>query len=51
LLLKAATSPAWRFVQMYLLRMGFLDGWRGWRVCTITAREVWWKYSWALWGR
>ncbi len=48
LLLKAAVSPTWRFGQMYLLRMGFLDGWRGWRICTITAREVWWKYWWAL---
>jgi glycosyltransferase involved in cell wall biosynthesis len=50
LLLKALTSPGWRFLQMYLLRLGFLDGWRGWRVCAITATEVWWKYSWALWG-
>ncbi len=50
LLLKAAFSPGWRFFQMYWLRMGFLDGWRGWRICTITAREVWWKYWWALRG-
>ena len=21
--------PAWRFVSMYVLRAGFLDGWRG----------------------
>jgi glycosyltransferase involved in cell wall biosynthesis len=48
LLLKAATSPAWRFFQMYLLKLGLLDGWRGWRISTITAQEVWLKYWWAL---
>lgn len=47
LLLKAAFSPGWRFFQMYCLRLGFLDGWRGWRICTITAREVGRKYWWA----
>lgn len=51
LLLKAATSPGWRFFQMYILRRGFLDGWRGWQICTITAGEVWRKYWWALQGR
>lgn len=44
---KSLVSPPWRFFQMYVLRRGFLDGWRGWRVCTITAMEVWWKYRWA----
>lgn len=48
LLLKAAFSPAWRFFQMYFLRMGFLDGWRGWKICWITSREVFWKYWWAV---
>jgi glycosyltransferase involved in cell wall biosynthesis len=50
LFLKAVFSPAWRFLQMYCFKLGFLDGWRGWRVCTITAREVRWKYWWALRG-
>lgn len=48
LLLKAGFSPVWRFFQMYVLRMGFLDGWRGWRVCSIAATEVFWKYWWAV---
>jgi glycosyltransferase involved in cell wall biosynthesis len=47
LLLKAAFSPVWRFLLMYFLRMGFLDGWRGWRICSITAQEVFRKYWWA----
>lgn len=47
LVLKAIFSPAWRFFQMYCLKLGFLDGWRGWRIATITAREVGWKYWWA----
>lgn len=48
LLLKAALSPGWRWFHMYVLRLGFLDGWRGWQICWITACEVAWKYRWAL---
>jgi glycosyltransferase involved in cell wall biosynthesis len=48
LLVKAVLSPVWRFFQMYVLRLGFLDGWRGWRIAGITAKEVWWKYWWAI---
>ncbi len=48
LLLKALVNPTWRFVQMFVLRMGFLDGWRGWCIASITAKEVWLKYWWAV---
>lgn len=48
LLLKAIFSPSWRFIQMYFLKLGFLDGWRGFMISKITSREVWWKYFWAL---
>lgn len=48
LLLKACLSPGWRFVQMYFIKAGFLDGKAGWNIARITAMEVWWKYTWAL---
>lgn len=47
LLVKAIFSPAWRFFQMYCLKLGVLEGWRGWRIAMIAAREVFWKYWWA----
>lgn len=51
LLLKGIFSPPWRWVQMYVLKAGFLDGKAGWQIARITAREVAWKYWWALRGR
>ena len=32
--------PAWRFVSMYLLRVGFLDGWRGLVLAVLHAHYV-----------
>ena len=46
LFLKGVFSPVWRFLQMYFIRLGFLEGWRGYRISMITAKEVAWKY----WG-
>lgn len=43
--LKPHLSAATRFVQMYLLKAGFLDGWAGWKIATITAKETFMKYS------
>ena len=40
-------SPAWRFLQIYILRGGFLDGKAGWHLCRGTALEVHLKYRWA----
>lgn len=48
LVLKGIFSPVWRFIQMYLIRLGFLEGWRGYRISAITAQEVSWKYWGAL---
>ncbi|MEM7036437.1 MAG: glycosyltransferase family 2 protein [Bacteroidota bacterium] len=45
LLFKVLFSPPWRFFQMYILKLGFLDGAAGFRICRITAQEVRWKYS------
>jgi hypothetical protein len=44
-------SPAWRFLQTYFLRGGFLDGAAGFHLCRLTAKEVFLKYRWARQGR
>lgn len=37
-------NPAWRFVRSYFLRLGFLDGWRGYVIALVEARYVREKY-------
>ena len=37
-------NPAWRFLRAYILRRGYLDGWRGFAVAQIEANYVWEKY-------
>lgn len=37
-------SPVFKFLQGYILKMGFLDGLAGWTICRISALEVFWKY-------
>ena len=41
-------STVWRFIKMYLLKGGILEGWRGLAICRISALEVWWKYGGAM---
>lgn len=43
--LKAIFSPIYRFVKMYVFRLGFLDGNLGYNICRITAKEVRLKYQ------
>lgn len=45
--LKCIFSPVVRFIQMYFLKTGFLDGYYGFKIAMITAREVRLKYTWA----
>ncbi len=42
---KQYLSPAWRFVQSYFLKGGFLDGKAGYHLCRLTAKEVKRKYQ------
>jgi glycosyltransferase involved in cell wall biosynthesis len=42
---KPLLSPVWAFVNGYLLRMGFLDGGRGWTIAVNTARQCYRKYE------
>jgi len=41
-------NPLWRFFRAYVLRRGFLDGWRGLAVALIEANYVRQKYLWLL---
>ncbi len=36
--------PAWQFFRTYILRQGYLDGWRGFALAQIEANYVWEKY-------
>ena len=38
-------NPLFKFVRNYIFKAGFLDGRAGWTICTITARETFWKYQ------
>jgi glycosyltransferase involved in cell wall biosynthesis len=37
-------NPLSKFLRNYLLKGGFLDGKAGWTICTISAKETFWKY-------
>ena len=42
---KRWSSPVAKFIQGYLFQLGFLDGWAGWKIATLSARAVYLKYS------
>ena len=48
LFLKMLINPVVRFARMYFLQLGFLDGYYGWKICSIVGREVFLKYKLAL---
>ncbi|MFN3875966.1 MAG: glycosyltransferase family 2 protein, partial [Flavobacteriales bacterium] len=37
---KELLGPAAKFFQGYVLQLGFLDGWAGWRIAALSARAV-----------
>ena len=41
---KAFTSPIWVFFKIFFLRLGFLDGWRGFMIALIYSKYTFWKY-------
>lgn len=43
--MKLLLAPAFKFVQMYVLKAGFLDGWQGWQLCHMSAIGVMAKYA------
>ena len=44
-LLKIAFSPVVKFLNTYFLRLGFLDGYYGFKVCAYSSYATWLKYS------
>ena len=44
-LLKVWAAPKWRFFQMYVLKLGFLDGYAGYLVCKFSAVAAQLKYA------
>lgn len=42
---KMLFSPLWKFVQMYVLKSGFRDGWMGFQVAYISAFGVFLRYA------
>lgn len=42
--LKALFSPFWTFFKLYVIKAGFLDGWRGFIVAKLYAQYTFWKY-------
>ena len=43
-LYKAFFSPFWTFIKLYFLKLGFLDGWRGFVIAKVYAQYTFWKY-------
>lgn len=43
-LLACLVNPSWRFIRSFVLRLGFLDGWRGYVVALAESRYVREKY-------
>ena len=43
--LKSWTSSLWSFTHSYLIKLGFLDGKRGWMIAKFTARQSFLKYN------
>ena len=44
-LVKAFLSPIWTFFKIYFLRLGFLEGWRGFIIAKVYAQYTFWKYK------
>ena len=43
-LIKAFISPIWTFVKIYIFRLGFIEGWRGFVIAKVYAQYTFWKY-------
>ena len=42
--LKAIFNPLWTFFKMYILKLGFLDGWEGFIIARLYSEYTFWKY-------
>jgi glycosyltransferase involved in cell wall biosynthesis len=39
------TAPVWKFIHTYIIKLGFLDGYFGLRICLISAKAVFTKHN------
>lgn len=44
-IIKVLTAPLFKFFRNYVLKLGFLDGYKGFVICIITAHETFLKYA------
>jgi len=42
---KSIISPCWIFFRLYFIKLGFIDGWRGFEIAKGYAKYTFWKYS------
>ncbi len=42
--IKAILNPPWTFFRIFVLKSGFLDGWRGYIIAKLYAQYTFWKY-------
>ncbi|OAG27673.1 glycosyltransferase family 2 protein [Thermodesulfatator autotrophicus] len=42
--IKAIFSPAWTFFKLYFLKLGILEGWRGFLISTLYSQYTFWKH-------
>ena len=42
---KIIISPSWVFIKIFILKLGFLDGWRGFLIAKGYAQYTFWKYT------
>jgi glycosyltransferase involved in cell wall biosynthesis len=42
---KALFSPIWTFFKIYILKQGFMEGWRGFIIAKVYAKYTFWKYK------
>jgi glycosyltransferase involved in cell wall biosynthesis len=43
-ILKAIISPCWTFLKIYIIKLGFMDGWHGFIIAKVYAKYTFWKY-------
>jgi len=43
-LFKAFVSPCWTFFRIYFIKLGFIEGWRGFAIAKVYAKYTFWKY-------
>lgn len=41
---KAIFNPTWTFFRLFILKKGFMDGWRGYVIAKLYAQYTFWKY-------